>query len=127
MSQLRHPLQQRHDLGNQLQHRSTGVALPTATEQGYRGQTDVSGNVVYTVLSSGDIKMVDATTGKLIRDYYIGAPMAQGVSIGAAVNGQEYIIVPAGLVQPRGRIDLSWHNPRRHRGLDAGERPTGLN
>jgi hypothetical protein len=68
----------------------------TGTLQGYRGQTDVSGNVVYTVLASGDIKMVDATTGHLIRDYYIGAPMAQGLSIGAAVNGQEYIILPAG-------------------------------
>jgi hypothetical protein len=69
---------------------------PTATLQGYRGQTDVSGNVVYTILSSGDIKMIDATTGLLLRDYYIGAPMDQGVSIGAGVNGQEYILVPAG-------------------------------
>jgi hypothetical protein len=69
---------------------------PTAALQGYRGQTDVSGNVVYTVLSSGDIEMIDATTGHLLRDYYIGAPMDQGVSIGAAANGQEYILVPVG-------------------------------
>jgi hypothetical protein len=78
---------------------NTGALLwhyQTGTLQGYRGQTDVSGNVVYTVLASGDIKMIDATTGTLLRDYYIGAPMAQGVSIGAAVNGQEYIILPAG-------------------------------
>ena len=68
----------------------------TATLQGYRGQTDVSGNVVYAVLSSGDIKMLDATTGTLLRDYYIGAPMQVGVSIGAAVNGQEYILTPVG-------------------------------
>jgi len=68
----------------------------TASLQGYRGQTDVSGNVIYTVLSSGDIKMIDATTGQLIRDYYIGAPMDQGVSIGAAVNGQEYLLLPVG-------------------------------
>jgi hypothetical protein len=67
-----------------------------ATNQGYRGQTDVSGNVIYNILSSGDISMVDATTGNLIRDYYIGAPMDQGVSIGAAVNGQEYILTPIG-------------------------------
>ena len=69
---------------------------PTSTVEGYRGQTDVSGNVVYTVESSGDIRMIDATTGDLIRDYYIGAPMDIGVSIGAAVNGQEYILTPVG-------------------------------
>jgi len=68
----------------------------TGTLQGYRGQTDVSGNVVYTVLSSGDIKMIDATTGLLLRDYYVGAPMDQGVTIGAAVNGQEYLLIPVG-------------------------------
>ena len=73
---------------------------PTATLQGYRGQTVVSGNVVYTVLSSGDIKMINAATGSLLRDYYIGAPMAQGISVGAAVNGQEYLIFPAGSCSP---------------------------
>ena len=92
---------------------------PTATLQGYRGQTDVSGNVIYTVLSSGDIKMINAATGQLIRDYYIGAPMDQGVSIGAAANGQEYILVPDWNVQLRSSDDLSWDNLRRHRGLDA--------
>jgi len=69
---------------------------PTATLQGYRGQTVVSGNVVYTVTSSGDLKMIDATKGTLLRDYYIGAPMDQGVTIGATVSGQEYLLVPVG-------------------------------
>ncbi len=69
---------------------------PTASLQGYRGQTDVSGNVIYTVLSSGDIVMINAATGHLLRDYYVGAPMDIGVSIGASVNGQEYILVPVG-------------------------------
>ena len=69
---------------------------PVASLQGYRGQTDVSGNVVYNVLSSGDITMVNAQTGDLIRDYYIGAPMDVSVSIGAAVSGQEYILLPVG-------------------------------
>jgi len=73
---------------------------PTALLQGYRGQTVVSGNVVYMILSSGDIVMVDATTGHLLNDYYIGAPMDVGVSIGAAVNGQEYIITPVGACSP---------------------------
>src|SRR5271170_8456683 len=66
------------------------------TDQGYRGQTDVSGNLIFNVLSSGDITMVDATTGQLIRDYYIGAPMDVSVSIGASVSGQEYILLPVG-------------------------------
>jgi len=69
-------------------------------EQGYRGQTVLSGNVIYTVYSSGDIHMVDATKGTLLRDYYMGAPMAQGLSIGASVSGQEYIILPIGICSP---------------------------
>jgi len=69
---------------------------PTASLQGYRGQTDVSGNVIYTVLSSGDIVMINAATGHLLRDYYVGAPMDIGVSIGASVNGQEFLLVPVG-------------------------------
>jgi hypothetical protein len=73
---------------------------PTATLQGYRGQTVVSGNVIYAVLSSGDIKMIDATKGTLLRDFYIGAPMAQGISVGASVSGQEYLIFPAGSCSP---------------------------
>jgi hypothetical protein len=56
----------------------------------------VSGNVVYNVLSSGDISMVNASSGQLLRDYYIGAPMDVGVAIGASVSGQEYLILPVG-------------------------------
>ena len=40
--------------------------------------------------------MLNAQSGQLLRDYYIGAPMAIGVAIGAAVSGQEYILVPVG-------------------------------
>jgi hypothetical protein len=64
--------------------------------QGYRGQTDVSGNLVFLALSSGDILMLNAQTGKLVRDYFIGAPMDVGVSIGASINGTEYILAPIG-------------------------------
>jgi hypothetical protein len=73
-----------------------GWHYEVATLQGFRGQIDVSGNLVYVTLSSGDIAMVDATHGTLVRDYYIGAPMEAGVTIGAALNGQEYVIVPVG-------------------------------
>jgi len=68
----------------------------TGNFQGYRGQTDVSGNLVYNVLSSGDITMINAQTGTLVRDYYIGAPMDVGVAVGASIGGQEYILVPVG-------------------------------
>jgi hypothetical protein len=64
--------------------------------QGFRGQTDVSGNIVYLTLSSGDILMLDATKGTVVRDYYVGAPMEVGVSIGASTSGQEFILLPIG-------------------------------
>jgi len=64
--------------------------------QGYRGQIEVSGNVVFATLSSGDVLMVDATTGQLVRDYYIGAPMDVGLSVGASVSGTQYLILPVG-------------------------------
>ena len=80
--------------------------------------------MVYAALSSGDILMINAQTGQLLRDYYIGAPMDVGVTIGASVNGQEYVIMPDRDLQPRGRSDVSWNDSRRHRGLDPAERPT---
>jgi glucose dehydrogenase len=64
--------------------------------QGFRGQTDVSGNIVYLTMSSGDVIMLNAQTGKLVRDYYLGAPMDVGVAIGASVSGQEFVLVPVG-------------------------------
>ncbi|MDG7021570.1 MAG: PQQ-binding-like beta-propeller repeat protein, partial [Nitrososphaerota archaeon] len=64
--------------------------------QGYRGQTDVTGNMVLLSLSSGDILMLNAQTGKVVRDYYLGAPMQVGISIGSSVTGQEYLLTPVG-------------------------------
>jgi len=68
----------------------------TGQSQGFRGQTDVTGNLVINTLSSGDIVMLNAQTGSLVRDYYIGAPMDVGVAVGASIAGQEYIILPVG-------------------------------
>jgi len=64
--------------------------------QGYRGGVVISGGLVLADLSSGDILMVNAATGTLVRDYYIGAPMDQLVSVGSSVQGQESLIVPVG-------------------------------
>jgi len=66
------------------------------TFQGFRGQTDVSGNIVFITMSSGDIIMINAQTGKLVRDYYVAAPMDVGVSIGASVSGQMFVLLPVG-------------------------------
>src|SRR2546430_4848925 len=68
--------------------------------QGYRGGLSTSGNVVFLTLSSGSLLMLNAKTGDLIRDFYIGGPLNVLPSIGATVSGQMEVIVPitAGLV-----------------------------
>jgi outer membrane protein assembly factor BamB len=67
---------------------------------GFRGGITVSGNVVYVPLSSGDLLLINAQTGKLIKDLFIGGPLNVLPSIGATIAGQEEVIVPitAGLV-----------------------------
>jgi len=69
----------------------------TNTFEGYRGRTVVSGGVVYLTESSGDIVMLNAQNGKLLRDYYIGAPMDEGISFGASISGQEYMMLDVGV------------------------------
>jgi len=71
--------------------------IPT---QGYRGGLTNSGGFVYVTLSSGDMLMLNAQTGTLIRDYYIGGPLNVLPSIGATASGQMEVIFPitAGLV-----------------------------
>jgi len=69
----------------------------TNPDEGYRGKTVVSGGLVYLTTSSADIVMLNAQTGKVVRDYYIGAPMDEGVSFGASVSGQEYVLLSVGV------------------------------
>jgi len=69
----------------------------TNTLEGYRGKTIESGGVVYMTESSGDILMLNASNGKVLRDDYIGAPMDDGVSFGASVSGQEYALLDVGV------------------------------
>jgi hypothetical protein len=68
--------------------------------QGYRGGNAVSGNVVFITLSSGDMLMLNAQTGTLIKDYFIGGPLNNLPVIGATSSGQMEVIFPitAGLV-----------------------------
>ena len=65
-------------------------------EQGFRGAVTLTGNLVLATLSSGDLLMINQQTGKLVRDFYIGAAMDVAASVGASVNGSEYVIMPAG-------------------------------
>jgi len=62
--------------------------------QGYRGGVATTGNMVLMTLSSGDMLMVNAQTGALVRDYYIGGPLNVLPTVGATATGQEEIIVP---------------------------------
>jgi hypothetical protein len=68
--------------------------------QGYRGGSTVSGNVVFITLSSGDLLLLDAKTGATIRDLYIGGPLNVLPSIGATSSGLMQVIFPitAGIV-----------------------------
>jgi glucose dehydrogenase len=62
--------------------------------QGYRGGNTVSGNVVYITLSSGDMLMLNALTGTLIKDLFIGGPLNNLPAIGATANGLMEVIFP---------------------------------
>jgi len=68
--------------------------------QGYRGGLTTSGNIVFLAESSGDLVLLNAQTGKLIRDIFIGGPLNVLPSIGATAGGKMEVIVPitAGIV-----------------------------
>jgi len=68
--------------------------------QGYRGGVTTSGNILFLTLSSGDIVMLNAKTGAVIKDLFIGGPLNVLPSIGATANGQMEVIFPitAGIV-----------------------------
>jgi hypothetical protein len=67
---------------------------------GYRGGMTVSGNILFLTMSSGDLVMINAKTGDLIKDFYIGGPLNVLTSVGATASGQMELIVPitAGIV-----------------------------
>jgi outer membrane protein assembly factor BamB len=71
--------------------------IPT---QGYRGGIMSSGGLVFLTLSSGDMDILNARTGDLVNDLFIGGPLNVLPSIGATVTGQEEVIFPitAGIV-----------------------------
>ena len=68
--------------------------------QGYRGGLTTSGNLVFATLSSGDLLMLNAQTGSIVKDFYIGGPLNELASVGATSGGQMEVItaITAGLV-----------------------------
>jgi hypothetical protein len=68
--------------------------------QGYRGGLTSSGNVLFLTLSSGDILMLNAQTGSVVKDLYIGGPLNVVPSVGATASGQMEVVFPitAGII-----------------------------
>jgi hypothetical protein len=63
-------------------------------DQGYRGGLSTTGNMVLLALSSGNLLMLNAKTGAVVKNYYIGGPLNVLPTIGATTNGTEEVIVP---------------------------------
>lgn len=63
---------------------------------GFRGGLMASGDVVYVPYATGDLLMLNAKTGSLIHDLYVGAPMDVVPSIGATISGEEQVILTVG-------------------------------
>jgi outer membrane protein assembly factor BamB len=63
---------------------------------GFRGGMMTSGNVVYAPLASGDVMMLNAQTGAVIKDMFVGAPMSVVPAIGATISGTEEVILTVG-------------------------------
>jgi outer membrane protein assembly factor BamB len=62
--------------------------------QGYRGGVTTSGTILFLMLAAGDIMMLNAQTGELIKDYFIGGPLNVHPSIGATAGGTVEIVFP---------------------------------
>jgi len=63
---------------------------------GFRGGMMTSGNVVYAPLASGDVMMLNAQTGAVIKDMFVGAPMSVVPAIGATISGTEEVLLTVG-------------------------------
>ncbi len=74
---------------------ATGQTVWTYTIplQGYRGGVTTSGGLVFASVLSGDLLILNAQTGALVRDYYIGGPLNQLATIGATIHGKEQIVM----------------------------------
>ena len=67
--------------------------IPTV---GFRGGLMSSGNVVYAPLVSGDLLMLNAQNGTVIRDFFMGAPSDVTPAIGPTLAGVEEVFLEVG-------------------------------
>ena len=67
--------------------------IPTT---GFRGGLMASGGVVYVPVATGDLLSLNAKTGALINDLYVGAPMDVVPAVGATISGQEQVMLTVG-------------------------------
>ena len=63
---------------------------------GFRSGIMTSGNVVYAPLTSADVLILNAQTGNLIKDLFIGGPMDVSPAIGSTASGIEEVILTVG-------------------------------
>ena len=60
---------------------------------GYRGGLSNSGNVVFGTFQSGDLWMLNAANGNVVKDLYIGGPDEVLASVGATTAGTEQVFL----------------------------------
>jgi hypothetical protein len=62
--------------------------------QGYRGGVMTTSDLVFLALSSGDLDIINGSSGTLLKDAYIGGPLNELPSVGATVQGKEEVLLP---------------------------------
>ncbi len=70
---------------------------------GFRGGLVTSGNVLFVPIVSGDLLMLNAQSGAVIKDLFTGAPMDVTPAIGATTSGVEEVILTVG-TNPYGSV-----------------------
>jgi hypothetical protein len=63
---------------------------------GFRSGIMTSGNVIYAPLATADVLILNAQTGNLIKDLFVGGPMDVSPAIGSTASGQEEVILTVG-------------------------------
>jgi len=69
------------------------VWFRTFLATGYRGGITNSGNVVLATFNSGDLWMLNAANGNVVRDLYIGGPDEVAPAVGATTAGTEAVFL----------------------------------
>ena len=63
---------------------------------GFRSGIMTTGNVVYAPLATADVLILNAQSGNLIKDLFVGGPMDVSPAIGSTISGTEEVILTVG-------------------------------